>query len=261
MLRPPPPFPELEPESHDSGSFGGLADVLEPDPDATSVSMRRLGPPSSRLGPPSSRSAGYIGGQAVSSPPPVSIRAPVQIQDFAFADTVFANELDNDPESPPSLPISFDEPSSSTQCVTPLAFPLPDAAKDVDLSTRLRVLSARLRHSQRRAVEEMRELWGDTAAIVDDGASGEGGPKTTPSFLFFLRRIVAIWSCFQWSLTDLTRAAIIGSVVFLVAGAIGATVLDFTLDVGTGGTRSPEVRAAHTLEQHTARKIVLRNKR
>lgn len=251
MLRPPPPFSELEPESHDSGSFGGLADVLEPDQDATPLSMPRIGPPSSR-------GSGSLRGQTVSSPPPVSIRAPPQIQDFAFADTVFANELANDLEPPPSGPFFFDDAGSSTQCVTPFSFPLPDAASDVDLSTRLRVLYAHLRHSVGRPVQEMRELWGDTAEIVDEQADA-GRPTTRPSFVL-LRRILAIWSCFQWSLTDLTRAAIMGSAVFLVAGAIGASLLGFSL-TATAGTRSSEVRPGRTLDQHTARKIVLRNKR
>src|SRR4051812_3024182 len=98
MLRPLPRVPDLEPESVDSDSFGGLADVLEPDAfgehdDATTaVSMRRLPTPSSGSG----------------APPPISIRAPVQ--DFAFADTIFATE---EVEAPPSGPIFFTDATNA----------------------------------------------------------------------------------------------------------------------------------------------------
>jgi hypothetical protein len=247
MLRPLPRLPDLEPEpDDDSGSFGGLADVLEPDPfgeqDATtSVSMR--------FPTPSCREPALL-------PPPSSIHAPVQIQDFAFADTIVASD---EVEAPPSGPIFFDDATrSGKQCVTPLAFPLPPAAEAVGFSTRLRVLCAHVRHAFLRSREEMRELWGGTAAIVGDEANGEGGAATSNGFVIFMRRILALWSCFQWSRTDLTRAAMIGLAVFVVAGVVGATTMDFSASDGGGGT---EVRAGRTLDQHTARKIVIRFKR
>lgn len=241
MPRPLPPLATRTPESDDPRAFDGLASVLEPDSEdpTTSVSMKRGRPPVA---------------------PPVSIRARVQVEDFAFADTVFANELPED-DGPPSLPIFFDDIRSlpsTPHCVTPLAFPLPDAAADVDFATRRRVFFAHVRHGFRRSVEEMRELWGGTADIVDGETATEDGPPRTSAFCFFVRRLLALWSCFQWSGSDLWRAGLIGLAVFLVAGAVGAT----TLDLGDSGAASgTEVRSPRTLAQHTARKIVVRTKR
>lgn len=226
----------------------------------TSVSMRRVGPPaaSGPFGASSSRNPS-LRGQPAHPSAPISIRAPVQVEDFAFADTIVANELTDDAEPPPSGPIFFNDGAGpSMQCVTPLAFRLPAAADHVDLSTRLRVLSAHARHAFRRSLEEMRELWGGTAEIVQGEVDEEGGPTTTTPFVVFLRRALVLWSCFQWSRADLTRAAMIGIGVFMVVGAIGATTMDFS---DSGGATSSEVRVRRTLDQHTARKIVLRIKR
>ena len=261
MLRPLPRLPDLDPESDDSDSFGGLADVLEPAPDQddmTSVSMRRVGPPSGPAPFGASRHPS-LRDQHAHHAAPVSIRAPVQIQDIAFADTVFASELTEDADPAPSGPIFFDDGAGrSTHCVTPLAFPLPPAADDVSLATRLRVLSAHIRHAFRRSLEEMREIWGNTAVIVQSEVEATGGPTTTTAF--YLRRTIALWSCFQWSRADLARAAMIGTGVFTVAGVIGATTMDFA-DGARDGATSGEVRVARTLDQHTALKIVIRIKR
>jgi hypothetical protein len=254
MLRPLPLLPSLEAELDDScGSFGGLADVLEPDPDAV-TSLRRV-----ELRPASRRNPSFRG-QAARSP--VSVRAPVQIQDFAFADTVFASELVENAEGPASAPIFLndDPPGTNAHCVTPLAFPLPPPSGDVALPTRVRG-HGHLRHALRGSLDEMREVWANTAEIVHAEVQSEGGPATTTPFVFFLRRALALWSCFQWSQADLTRAAMIGVGVFVVAGALGATTMDFTDDAGSGRATSSEVRARRTLDQHTAKKIVIRNKR
>ena len=205
--------------------------MLEPDPDAI-TSLRRLG-----------------------NAPPVSVRAPapIQLQDFAFADTVVAQELREDELPPPSGPIYVSDSLGNTQCVTPLAFRLPDAAEDVALGTRLRVALAHLRHAMRGSIEEMRELWAGTAQMVDGGANASG-----------FHRVLAMWSCFQWSRTDLTRAAIIGLAVFVTAGAIGATTLG--LGEGAASAAGPDgsrtgVRAGRTLDQHTGKKSVVHAKR
>lgn len=253
MLRPLPCLPSLEPEPDDSvsGSFGGLADVLEPDPEAT-TSMRRVGVASPRY--PNS-----LRGLAL---PPVSVRAPVQVQDFAFADTVFASEQVDDAEAPTSGPIFFsDDRHAHPQCVTPLAFPLPPPSRDVALPTRLRVLAAHIRHAIRGSRAEMREVWASTAEIVHAQTQSEGELATHPRFVVFLRRVLALWSCFQWSRADLTRAAMIGLGVFVVAGAIGATTMDLDDRPGSGAATSSEVRVGRTLDQHTARKIVRHTKR
>ncbi len=242
MPRPLPPMSTHTPESEDPRAFAGLASVLEPEPEedpTTSVSMKRGRPPVA---------------------PPVSIRAQVQVQDFAFADTVFANELAED-DGPPSLPIFFDDirsTLSTPHCMTPLAFPLPDAAAEVDFATRRRVFFAHLRHGFRGSLEEMRELWGGTADIVYGETATDDGPPRTSAFGFFVRRLLALWGCFQWSRSDLWRAGMIGLAVFLVAGAVGATTLDLgDSSAAAGGT---EVRSPRTLDQHTARTIAVRGK-
>ena len=217
-------------ESDDSGAFGGLADVLEPDADAI-TSMRQL--PAASVRHPSLRAV-----------------APVQVQDFAFADTVYATELDEDEPPPQSGPIFVQDPMGHTQCMTPLAFRLPMPSDDVDLATRLRVVLAHARLAFRGSVEEMRGLWADTDELVEPDEAGTGR---------HLRRVLALWSFFHWSRADVTRAAIIGLAVFITAAAIGATTMD--LGGGTSAATSDEVRARHTLDQHTGNKSVARSKR
>jgi hypothetical protein len=233
-----------------SASFGGLADVLEPDPDAI-TSMRRLGTASIAGRRARTDLRGPRGGAAA----PASVRAPapIQLHDFAFADTIIAKELLEDELPPPSGPIYVSDSMGNTQCVTPLAFPLPDAGDHVDLGTRLRVLLAHFRHAVRGAFEEMRDLWAGTAQMVDGGASGSR-----------FARVLALWSCFQWSRADLTRAAVIGLAVFVTTAALAATTLDFGDDgASSAGTAaaSTGVRGARTLDQHTGKKTVVHAKR
>jgi hypothetical protein len=193
----------------------------------------------------------------VAVPVPVREPAPTQLQDFAFADTVFADELDElaqDELSPPSGPIYVNDSKGHAQCVTPLAFRLPDAGPEVDVATRLRVLHAHVRHAVGGAYEEMRELWAGTAEMVEGGAAGSR-----------FDRVLALWSCFQWSRADVTRAAMIGLAVFVTAAGIGATTLDFDAE-GTASAKgnalsSTEVRGGHTLDQHTGKKAVVHAKR
>jgi hypothetical protein len=247
MLRPLPRHPSIELEvvdddvdetsvlARNSSELRGLADVLEPE-----ARISRVEPMVA---------------------PPVSVRAPVQVQDFAFADTVIARELPPDEPTPPSGPIFVNDVSGSTQCVTPLAFPLPSAAEDADMETRARVFSAHIRHTVRYSLEEMRELWAGTAEIVD------GSPADSParSAARFFRRVVALWSCWQWERTDVTRAALIGLGVFAVTAAIGATTArphDRRSADGDSSSASSatEVRATHTLDQHTGRNAAVRTK-
>ncbi len=258
MPRPPLPRRDDPPPSDDTtSSFGGLADVLEPDPDAI-TSMHRMGiaaPASRRLHGPASRRGGpppSLRGDAA----PISARAPahIQLHDFAFADTVFAEELTEDELIPPSGPIYVSDSNGNTQCVTPLAFRLPDAGEGVAATTWLRVLAAHMRHAVRGSLDEMRELWAGTAEMVDGGASGSR-----------FARVLALWSCFQWSRADLTRAAMIGLAVFAVAATIGATTIDFsdasTASASDGAVSGAGVRGARTLDQHTGKKFVVRSKR
>lgn len=226
MPRAPHRPPALGPESDDSRPFGGLADVLEPDADEV-TSLRQL--------------------------PAASLRhrvvAAAQVQDFAFADTVYADDELADGPPPPSGPIFIQDPLGNTQCMTPLAFRLPMPADDVDLPTRLRVLFAHARHAFRRSLDEMSDLWSDTNEMVEPTEPGTGR---------HLRRVLAMWSFFHWSRTDVTRAALIGLAVFIAAAAIGATTLDLG---GTSAAASDEVRARRTLDQHTGKNFVARSKR
>lgn len=239
MLRPTPLCLLNAFESDDSGSFGGLADVLEPDPDDDAVTSAR--------------------GQVLSA-------SLVGVQDFAFADTVFAKTLPGD-EAPPSGPVYVNDATGRTQCMTPLAFPLPPAGEGVDLASRLRLRMAHWRHAVRRSRGEMRELWAGTAEMVEGGAGDPRAQGTIGSssidvrlvgLVRLVRRVVALWSCFQWSPADLTRAAAIGLAVFVVAAAIGATTIDFG---SAAAAASHEVRATRTLDQHTGSRIVIRDKR
>ena len=161
---------------------------------------------------------------------------PVEIQDFAFADTVYASELESD----------------APHCMTPLAFPLPLSmpADDVSLATRLRVLLAHARHAIRGSVEEMRGLWADTNEVVEPTEAGTGR---------HLRRALALWSFFHWSRGDVTRAALIGLAVFISAAALSATTMDFGSESSAGA--SNEVRGVHTLDQHTGKNRAPRSKR
>jgi hypothetical protein len=249
MSRPPWRDPNGDVESEDSGPFGGLADVLEPDsdfddPDAV-TSLRLVG-------------AASIRGGSLRSHVADDVRTPpsVPIQDFAFADTVFARELEDDEPPAPSGPIYLHDPLGNTQCVTPLAFPLPHAGSDADFATRLRVLYAHARHAVRGSAEEMRELWAGTAEIVETVETDYGPRQEPPSFSLFLRRVVALWSCFQWSRADLTRAAMIGGAVFVIAATIGAVSMDFGEAAASSG-----VRGGRTLDQHTGTKNVVHAKR
>ncbi len=258
MLRPPPRDPHAahEVDYVDSGSFCGLADVLEPDPDAI-TSMRNLqsgAPLSLQRMSLQSRAAPLSVRGPLSVRAPISARAPIQVQDLAFADTVFGRE--DDEPAPPSGPIFVNDSFGNTQCVTPLAFPLPPAADDADALTRLRVMASHVRHAILRAREEMRELWAGTAEIVHVEADAYA-PAPSP-FSHFVRRALALWSCFQWSRADLTRAAMIGGAVFLIAATIGAVSIDMGDAAGAAGS---EVRAGRTLDQHTGHKIAVRNKR
>lgn len=263
---------------HDSGPYG-LAAKLEPEDDdddletfvgpmsvrpslgAARASMR----PSLRAAPASVRpSPRPSAPHSVRSPngtlAPVSVRtahaplppapAPMQVQDFAFADTVHARELRDLEESPPSSgPIIVSDPVAQLgpQCVTPLAFPMPDVeemaqAADADLA-------ARVRHSVRGTLAEMRDAWEATAITTIDASEPPPSPAS-----FFARRIVAMCASWQWDRADVFRAAVIGVSVFVVAAALGAVAV---ATPSNASSTDGEVRGIHTLEQHTGRTNVV----
>jgi hypothetical protein len=169
-------------------------------------------------------------------------------QDFAFADTVIA---DDDLIAPPSGPIVYADGRGDAHYVTPLAFPLPAAAPDTDLATQARVLWARLRHGLRGAHEEIVELWASTEEVV----SGERAASPADQLRLVGRRLRALWSCWHWSQTDVLRAAMIGIAVFLAAATFGASTFpsgDTTAEAtATAIATSDDVRQPRTLEQHT----------
>ena len=102
---------------------------------------------------------------------------PVQVQDFAFADTVFARELEE--SSPPeSGPIFVNDPvgSGNPQLVTPLAFPMPDP-QQMQLAAEAD-LASRLRQSVRGTLLEMREAWEATAFTTVDASEPAPSPAS-----------------------------------------------------------------------------------
>ena len=184
----------------ESNDIGGLADLLEPS------SRRRAG-------------------------------------DIAFADTIHVRDLDlsdtGDELPPASAPVLVHTPDQGTQCLTPFAYPLPPAAQDVSLSTKLRVLSARIRHGVRGSIEEAQDAWSQTSEA----------PTA-------IERLKALWSLWQWERGDLVRAAIIGGAVFAVVATIGGVAIagsDSDSSQAFGISASNEVRAPRTVDQHTGR--------
>jgi hypothetical protein len=189
----------------ESNDVGGLADVLEPSTPRAARSLR--------------------GG------------------DIAFADTIHVRDLnlaDTGDELPPaSGPVIVNDPDQGTQWMTPFAFPLPPASEDLSLSTKLRVLSARVRHGVRGSIEEAQDAWSQT--------------REAPGFL---ERLKALWSLWHWERSDLLRAAIMGAAVFLVVATAGAFTIagDEGAAVAFGvSASSVEVRTPRTVEQHTGR--------
>jgi len=272
-MRPPLPSRSSRLPAHDSGPYG-LAAKLEPEDDdelETFVGPMSVRPslgtarasmrPSLRAAPASVRPSAP---HSVRSPngtlAPVSVRtahapiapapAPMQVQDFAFADTVHARELRDLEESPPSSgPIIVNDPVAQLgpQCVTPLAFPMPDVeamaqAADADLA-------ARVRHSVRGTLAEMRDAWEATAITTIDASEPPPSPAS-----FFARRIVAMCASWQWDRADVLRAAVIGVSVFVVAAALGAVAV---ATPSSAASADGEVRGIHTLEQHTGRANVV----
>lgn len=236
MLRPLPPATIDAVEPDDEPSLDGLADVLEPDADAI-TSRRSISIASVRH-----------------AAPPVSVRpAPAPAPDFAFADTVFASELPGD-EPPESGPIFVNEAGGPTQCLTPLSFPLPPASAGGDVRARLRLWIAKARHGVRRSRDEMRDLWAGTVEMV---AEDSAAPSASRSLPVLVRRVLAAWSCFQWSRDDITRAAVIGLAVFIAAAAVGAA----TLDRGDVAASGSEVRGGRTPDSYAPREPTVERRR
>ncbi|HEY8075793.1 MAG TPA: hypothetical protein VIF62_16820 [Labilithrix sp.] len=182
-------------------------------------------------------------------------------QDFAFAPTVHMNDVPEDEFPPPSGPIYVNEPDGQTQCMTPMAFPMPPPSEDATLDTRARIAFSRVRHAFRRSIDELRELWlAACEAVGGDLRDGTGDPLAQAALV--ARRARVVWSFWEWDRADVFRAAAIGSAVFLAVATVGAAV------VVTRESAAPpltddgvEVRVPRTIDQHTPRAFVLRTKR
>ncbi len=150
--------------------------------------------------------------------------------DFAFADTVVANDLEVPPASTP-----FVVTPPGTSC-TPMAFPV----------------STRPRRGIRGAIGEVFEAWADTADQVGSFTPpatlfGIQPPEVVRAVVartaFTLARCRALMSAWDWSAGDLLRAAVIGAVVFALTAFAGVTALSRASAAG-----SPEIREPHALE-------------
>jgi hypothetical protein len=184
-----------------------------------------------------------MGGLADLLEPPSTPRRPPPSHDMAFADTIHVRDLDlsatGDELPPASGPVIVNDPDQGTQCLTPLAFPLPPASQDASLSTKLRILSARIRHGVRGSIEEARDAWRQTSEAPT-----------------FAERMKALWSLWQWERSDLVRAAVMGGAVFFVVATLGALAIasgDDDAPQAFGVSASNEVRAPRTVDQHTGR--------
>ena len=174
-------------------------------------------------------------------PPSTPRRHREQKQDIAFADTIHVRDLElgatGDELPPASGPVLVHTPEQGTQCLTPLAFPLPPASQDASLSTKLRILTARVRHGLRGSIEETQDAWSQTSEAPT-----------------FIERVKALWSLWQWERTDLVRAGIMGGAVFCVVATIGAVSIASGEDTpALGVSASNEVRTPRTVDQHTGR--------
>ena len=182
-----------------------------------------------------------MGGLADLLEPPSTPRTT----DIAFADTIHVRDLnlgDTGDELPPaSGPVIVNDPDQGTQWMTPFAFPLPAPAEDVSLSTKLRILSARVRHGVRGSLEEAQDAWSQTSEAPT-----------------FVERVKALFSLWQWERGDLVRAAIIGGAVFVVAATIGAAAIaggeaESPQAFGVSAAYEDGVRVPRTVDQHTGR--------
>ncbi|MBS2018287.1 MAG: hypothetical protein JST00_35790 [Deltaproteobacteria bacterium] len=214
--------------------------------------------------------------------------APDVVQDFAFADTVVAADLDE--VVPPSgIVVSEDHH------VTALDYPLDHTSYEPPPSARghhayveapalepkydgyagydgyyaqapAQVTAPaswwdRVRFGMQRSREEMTLLWSATASLeqTHDGQGAvihENDPFLRAATVG--RRVRTLWSFFEWDRTDLVRAAWIGLLVFVLAATVGAFVLgssSTSTSTSTPGSsvmasdHGIDVGAAHTYTQ------------
>ncbi|MBX3200975.1 MAG: hypothetical protein KF850_38355 [Labilithrix sp.] len=147
------------------------------------------------------------------------------VQDFAFADTVIAGDLDE--VAPPSGVLVSDD--SGLRLMTPVAYAPPIVEPNPALATRLRLALARARYTWTRvryglrvSRDEMNELWSATA---EDPRIARADDDPLARAALVGRRMRTFFSFFEWDRADLLRAAWIGLVVFFVVATAGAFAL------------------------------------
>lgn len=158
-------------------------------------------------------------------------------QDFAFADTVVAADLDE--VGPPSGVVVNDD---TGQCLmTPIAYAPPIVEPNPSWATRLRIAWARVRYGLRASREEMNALWSATAEDPRYAATAAYDEDPLARAALVGRRVRTFFSFFEWDRADLLRAAWIGLVVFVLVATAGAFALQSD---STGG--DPRLRARST---------------
>jgi hypothetical protein len=133
------------------------------------------------------------------------------VTDFAFADTVVVDELD---EAIPASGIVVSDDTGAERRMTPIVFP-PHAPVTLEVRPNLALddsLLARMRRNMDESRAEMHYLWSATA---------DGRQDRT-----LVGRIQTLMSFFEWDRADLLRAAWIGLAVFFLAATIGAIVFE-----------------------------------
>lgn len=152
------------------------------------------------------------------------------VEDFAFADTVVATDLD---EAIPPSGLVIDNEAGHAHCMTlaPQAFPQPTAYPvpvDDGIAGKMRVAWARMRDGMQASRAEMTELWSATACLehVHDGQGAivhEDDPLARAATVG--RRLRRFFSFFEWDRADVLRAAWIGLLVFVLVATAGAFAL------------------------------------
>jgi hypothetical protein len=168
-----------------------------------------------------------------------STRACDVVQDFAFADTVVCDDLEeaappsgivvSDEHSITSYPLGYEPQMHAQMQMQPMQMlNVPMPPPEMTLWDRLLVWLSRSR-------EEMALLWSATGNLehVHDGQGAivyEEDPLARAATVG--RRVRTLWSFFEWDRADLVRAAWIGLLVFVLAATVGAFVLGSSTDHG-----------------------------
>jgi hypothetical protein len=163
-------------------------------------------------------------------------------QDFAFADTVVATDLDE--AIPPSGIVISDETGHS-HCVMPVAYPHRISAPrpELPMTARARMAWAQMREGMRASSEELHALWTATASVEQDQHRPIARHNDTLARAATVgRRVRTFFSFFEWDRADVFRAAWLGFFVFVLAATVGAFALQSPASAPTNApTNAPNV--------------------